>query len=300
MSAPTAPRNAIPEPDHILLQARNVEFDWSNLPMHWIPGDPFSTHVLNVLHLLLPAGEEWFVETFKEALPLIEDEQLRDDVVGFIGQEAMHANAHTGVLVHLKEKGLDPTPFTEQMEWTFSKILGPRPLTGLREKNYLIERLAVIAAIEHITAFLGDWVLNAEGLDRAGMHPTMLDLLRWHGAEEVEHRAVAFDLYQHIDGSYIRRVVPYAVVAPMIVWLWMIVGTRHLLRNDPTTTQQLTLMSYLKAAGKGLLPTVGQLLAVVPGYLRPDYNPSSYGNTSQAVAYLASSPAAQAAEAEGH
>ena len=67
--------------------------------MHWIPGDPFSTHVLNVLHLLLPAGEEWFVETFKEALPLIEDEQLRDDVVGFIGQEAMHANAHTGVLV---------------------------------------------------------------------------------------------------------------------------------------------------------------------------------------------------------
>ena len=48
----------------------------------------------------------------------------------------MHANAHTGVLVHLKEKGLDPTPFTAQMEWTFSKILGDRDrCTGLREKN---------------------------------------------------------------------------------------------------------------------------------------------------------------------
>lgn len=44
------------EPDRVLLQARNVEFDWSTLPLHWVPGDPFSTHVLNVLHLLLPAG----------------------------------------------------------------------------------------------------------------------------------------------------------------------------------------------------------------------------------------------------
>ena len=90
----STPASSFAEPDHILLQARNVEFDWSDLPMHWIPGDPFSTHVLNVLHLLLPAGEEWFVETFKEALPLIEDEKLREDVVGFIGQEAMHPNAH--------------------------------------------------------------------------------------------------------------------------------------------------------------------------------------------------------------
>ena len=159
----STPASSFAEPDHILLQARNVEFDWSDLPMHWIPGDPFSTHVLNVLHLLLPAGEEWFVETFKEALPLIEDEKLREDVVGFIGQEAMHSNAHSGVLVHLKENGLDPTPYTQQMEWAFSKLLGPRPMTGLRAENHLVERLAIIAAIEHITAFLGDWVLNAKG-----------------------------------------------------------------------------------------------------------------------------------------
>ena len=228
MSAPTAPRNAIPEPDHILLQARNVEFDWSNLPMHWIPGDPFSTHVLNVLHLLLPAGEEWFVETFKEALPLIEDEQLRDDVVGFIGQEAMHAHAHTGVLVHLKEQGLDPTPFTDAdgMD-VLPRLLGPRPLTGRREKNYLIERLAVIAAIEHITAFLGDWVLNAEGLDRAGADPTMLDLLRWHGAEEVEHRSVAYDVMRYFDKRESRRIRTQVIVTPVIVWLW-VRGTRFL------------------------------------------------------------------------
>ena len=33
---------------------RQVRFDWSNLPVHWVPGDPFVTHMINVLHLLHP------------------------------------------------------------------------------------------------------------------------------------------------------------------------------------------------------------------------------------------------------
>jgi predicted metal-dependent hydrolase len=149
------------DPGEVMLQARNVKFDWTDLPMHWVPGDPYTTHVLNVLHLILPAGEHWFVDTFKEALPYIDDEKLRDDVIGFIGQEAVHAEAHTGVLVHLQTKGLDPTPFTDQMEWAFGKVLGSDSVTSLRSKNNLVERLALIAAIEHVTAFLGDWVLNS-------------------------------------------------------------------------------------------------------------------------------------------
>ncbi|MFJ6260444.1 metal-dependent hydrolase [Rhodococcus erythropolis] len=296
----STPASSFAEPDHILLQARNVEFDWSDLPMHWIPGDPFSTHVLNVLHLLLPAGEEWFVETFKEALPLIEDEKLREDVVGFIGQEVMHSNAHSGVLVHLKENGLDPTPYTQQMEWAFSKLLGPRPMTGLRAENHLVERLAIIAAIEHITAFLGDWVLNAKGLDKAGMHPTMLDLLRWHGAEEVEHRAVAYDVMRYFDKRETRRIRTQILVTPAIVWLW-IRGTRFLMRNDPELAAQAPsrrrphLSDFIAAGKRGTVPTSFELVKRMSTYFSKSYHPSNEGSTAQAVQYLASSPAAQAA-----
>ena len=35
---------------------RMVRFDWSDTPLHWVPDDPFSTHMMNVLHLLLPKG----------------------------------------------------------------------------------------------------------------------------------------------------------------------------------------------------------------------------------------------------
>jgi predicted metal-dependent hydrolase len=47
------------------LKARKVAFEWSDTPLHWIPGDPFTTHTINVLHLLLPAGERWFVHVYK-------------------------------------------------------------------------------------------------------------------------------------------------------------------------------------------------------------------------------------------
>lgn len=84
--------------ERIELKARNVSFEWEKTPLHWIPGDPFTGHTINVLHLLLPAGERWFVHVYKQVLPHITDDRLREDVIGFIGQEAMHSAAHDDVL----------------------------------------------------------------------------------------------------------------------------------------------------------------------------------------------------------
>jgi len=285
------------EPASVMLQARDVTFDWSSLPAHWIPGDPFSTHVLNVLHLLLPAGEEWFVDVFTEALPLIHDESLREDVVGFIGQEAVHSHAHQGVLDHLRERGLDPTPFTDQMHWMFGRLLGPRPLTGLRAENYLVERLAVIAAIEHVTAFLGDWVLGAHGLDRAGTDPVMLDLLRWHGAEEVEHRSVAYDVLRYFDPGETRRIRTQLLVAPVLLWLW-IRGARFLMATDPelahapASARRPHMSDWLAASRRGTMPGPVGIARRMSRYFRRSYHPSQEGSTAQAVHYLATSPAA--------
>ena len=74
--------------ERLVLEARDVEFDWAKLPFHYVPGEPFTTHVLNVLHLLLPAGEEFFVDVFKQILPLIKDDQLRlDGIAWLVGEE---------------------------------------------------------------------------------------------------------------------------------------------------------------------------------------------------------------------
>ncbi|GGQ58377.1 metal-dependent hydrolase [Streptomyces flaveolus] len=285
------------EHEDLVLTPRDVQFDWESLPLHWVPGEPLTTHVINVLHLLLPEGERWFVEVFRQTMPLITDEELRSRVLGFTGQEAVHAEAHQGVLDHLIAKGVPITPYVDQVEHLFRQVLGDKPgLNARRERQYLIERVAIIAGIEHFTAFLGDWILNAEALDRAGADPTMLDLLRWHGAEEVEHRAVAYDLLRHLDRGYARRVRTMVVATTTLAQLW-VRGTRYLTSVDPERAPgaKATWRGASKAARRGLLPNPVKLVVSVLRYFSPRYHPSQEGSTQQAVAYLAVSPAARAA-----
>ncbi|GAQ53652.1 metal-dependent hydrolase [Streptomyces acidiscabies] len=291
----SAPRPV--EGERVDLKARRVSFSWEGTPLHWVPGDPFTTHTINVLHLLLPAGERWFVHVYRQVLPYIRDERLRADVVGFIGQEAMHSQAHDEVLPHLREQGLDPTPYTAQVDWMFEKLLGDRTLPPGRARHWwLLERVALIAAIEHYTAFLGDWVLNAEELDRRGADPMMLDLLRWHGAEEVEHRSVAFDLFMHVDGNYRRRVRTWGSAFATLVFLWQR-GIRFFMENDPTVLDgKASVKAFYLSGQQGTLPATGAILKSIPSYLSRTYHPSQEGSTEQAVAYLAASPAALAAE----
>lgn len=295
MATTTGTQGGRPQHDEeqLVLVAREVEFDWSDLPWHWIPGDPVITHTFNVMHLLLPAGEDWFVRVLQEALPMIRDDRVREDVLGFIGQEAMHSQAHGGVLGHFAAAGVYVAAYTRQVDWAFRILLGGRDLRGRRAENWLVERIALIAAIEHYTAVLGDWVLDSPALDRAGADPTMLDLLRWHGAEEVEHRAVCFDLLTHLDSSYIRRVRAYLLVTPALFWLW-VRGVRFLMAVDPEVDRRARWRDWAAAARRGLLPSPALLLREIVPYLRRGYHPNQQGSVEPAIRYLATSPAARA------
>ncbi|RLV01369.1 metal-dependent hydrolase [Streptomyces griseocarneus] len=282
---------------------RRVSFDWDDTPLHWIPDEPTATHVINVLHLLLPAGERWFVKVFKEALPLVGDEELLKDVKGFMGQEATHSVQHAYVLEHLARQGVDTRPYTRHLDFVFDVLLGDKPPLGMpvSAQEWLRFRLSVIAATEQFTAVLGNWVLQAEGLDRADPDPVMLDLLRWHGAEEVEHRAVAFDMYEHCGGSdparYARRVLAMAFTAPILFYLWGW-GSYYLHWHDPELSGRqrwYSLREHNKAVAKGLLPSWRELGSAVPRYLRRSYHPSREGSLRHAVEYLATSPAARIA-----
>lgn len=288
-----------PDGTAIALHARPVQFDLTDVPAHYVYGYPVATHLYNGLSLLLPAGEEWFITVLKEALPHIQDEKLREDVIGFMGQESMHANAHVGLNEYLTRHGIDPAPMLDRANWVFGHLLGPRQTTGEEAHNYLVERLAVIAALEHIFAFLGDWVLNADRLNDTTVHPVVLDLLRWHGAEEVEHRMVSHDVLHYFDGSYVRRARAQVVVAPVLLYLiWQ--GIRYLMRVDPNVTmsrrqRKAVWRNLFRSARRGVTPPIRHLVLRALQYFSPWYHPGDVGDTAQAVAYLASSPATRPA-----
>ncbi|MCL2585430.1 MAG: metal-dependent hydrolase [Streptosporangiales bacterium] len=284
------------EPGPVALQPRDVQFDWAGLPLRWMPDEPVASHILSVLHLLLPEGETWFVKVFKDALPLITDDRLREDVIGFIGQEAMHASAHQGVLDYYTSAGVDTSRYIRHVQWLFARILGHRPgMTEAAQRELLIEQVSIIAAIEHFTAMMGAWVLDATALDAASPDPRMLDLLRWHGSEEVEHRAVAFDVMAHFDPGYARRARALLMVAPLLTFLWAR-GAKYFANADKNHDFSMSWSAYFEAAKRGLLPAPGPLGKCALRWFRRDYHPSQDYSTGKAVAYLATSPAARAAE----
>ncbi|TNY37398.1 metal-dependent hydrolase [Thermomonospora catenispora] len=289
---------------HPPIKTRRVSFDWSDTPLHWIPGDPVATHMINSFHVVLPEGEKWFINCVKAALPYVADERLRKEIKGFIGQEMVHSRSHQGVLDDLlAAHGIDVKPITEpaargNAEWTARMAELERRRPRLFRKRLLFE-LGAVAAIEHYTAVLGQWVMDNDRLDAAGVDPMMLDLLRWHGAEEVEHRSVVFDVYRHLGGGYLMRAASWAVALFFLYWA-LIGGTLLFLKQDPYVKGEVTpwrvYRSYRRSVRKGLIPGIFKLLlGQAPVYLRPSHHPSKVCSTRQALEYLMRSPAARAA-----
>ena len=286
------------DPGPVQVQARKVHFDMSDVPLHWIPGHPVASHIISVLNILLPSVERWFVATLNEALPLIKDPKLADDVRGFIGQEATHADVHEHALQDfMVARGIDPTPLLDQVEFFFSTTLAPTTYTDPRRRlNHLYDRLWLIAAFEHYTAVLGDFALNS-AWDNYGAHPAMVDLFRWHGAEEVEHRCVAHDVAVYFHNSYLDR-IRSMLVAVVLLGVFFERAAWYLVKSDPACDFGWWKMQQLlnEDCGKRLIPSLVKLFGTNTfTYFRPGFSPEKMGSTAQAVAYLASSPAARAA-----
>lgn len=301
MSTDASHSTAETDPGKVELHARNVVFDLTNTPLHWIPDHPLSSNMITVLNLLLPEGERWFVETFNEALPLIKDEALAADMRGFVGQEAMHAEVHDrAVEGWLRDHGIDPTGYLKQMEWIFRSVLGPRDGSPAQKQKHLIERLWLIAAIEHYTAILGDFTLNCSWREN-GADPNMADMFTWHGAEEVEHRAVAHDAATYFADSPLRRARAMSLALPFLLWL-LVRGFRFINSQDPSISEMgviqrnaLCVTSYFRDSRAGVFPKLSNLLTATVSYFKPGFSPTDIGDTAQAVAFLASSPGARRA-----
>ncbi|TXH06324.1 MAG: metal-dependent hydrolase [Nevskiaceae bacterium] len=282
---------------------RKVQFDWSQTPLEWIPGQPFASHFINEINLLLPAGEFWFCRLYNKALPYVTDAKLREDVQMFVRQEAMHARAHGGAIAeYLHAHGVETESNTRREDWLFETILADEPfgrrLPKFLEKRWLVFRLGIIAAVEHMTCVLGKYAMDNKTWDEVGADPVLLDLLRWHGAEEVEHRSVAFDLYQHLGGGYPSRYYLACIAMPVIFGLW-VHGAAHLMKQDerfkdkrPSVFRPWIWAEWYRVSRSGHLPSPLWLAARELPFFSPWYDPVHEGSTEAALAYLESSPAA--------
>ncbi|WP_405495924.1 metal-dependent hydrolase [Nocardia sp. NBC_00511] len=284
----------------VALRPREVAFDFSATPLHWIPGEPVASHAISGLNLILPLGERGFVEMFRRALPYVTDEDLREQMIGFMGQEAVHAESHDRVIWEfLRRHGIDPAPILAEAEYLFDRaIVRLDTLPPQLRHRVVAQMLAVIAGLEHFTALGGDWLLNQD-FEALDADPALTDLFRWHGAEEVEHRSVAWNVARYFGARRPRLVTIYlgtsvGLPAGLVAIAWWLV------RKDvslPNLGPVQVLREINSAMRRGVLPRWGLIGEGFRSFIRPGYDPADTGDTAQALRYLAKSPAAKLAHA---
>ena len=138
-----------------------------------------------------PAGEKEFIDSVRLYKDQVKDPKLQEQIQGFIGQEGQHSGQHMQFNRQLCDLGFDAVRLEKHLEKDIKKYL------KVRDKK---TRLAMTVGMEHITAIMADHALNnPEVFD--GMDDTIRQLLLWHAVEEIEHKAVAFDVYMTCEGD---------------------------------------------------------------------------------------------------
>ena len=184
-------------PEGLQFGPRRKRFDIEEaLATDWHGGSAFVTAWFNAMSLLFPLGEKFFIDSVLHYEDDIDDPKLLQEVAAFRAQESTHRVQHqryNELLCELRGYSLErfEKHERERMDWAYRE-LSPR------------RRLAGTTANEHLTAIMAnDMLSNGDLLVDAD--EGIAELWRWHGVEETEHKAVAYDVFLAVGGTVRER-----------------------------------------------------------------------------------------------
>ena len=74
---------------------RPLQFNPKAIRRHYFANSPVMSHLLTALSSTFPIGEQFFVHSVRNVRDQVKDDNLQAQIAAFIGQEAMHSQAHT-------------------------------------------------------------------------------------------------------------------------------------------------------------------------------------------------------------
>ncbi len=160
-----------------------------------IAGCPEESFMIVGLSLLLPYLEPYLIRTMRAARPRVTDPALRADLDAFNGQEGQHYRQHIRFNEAVRLKGFARLPALEaEVAADYQRYTATRSLRW---------NLAYAEGFEAYTSAMAEFSFESGQLER--MEPASRELFQWHLVEELEHRTVAFDVYDHVCGGYFYR-----------------------------------------------------------------------------------------------
>jgi uncharacterized protein len=158
----------------------------------WSQSSELFSLFANAFTLHVPYFEKYLVRSMMAARKKIDDPALKRDVDAIIGQEAHHAESFIA--------------FNELLKRRFpkAKALEDHAKDGFKQrlKNDDFKRMVgFTAGYETFTFLAGMLFLDKYDEWMADSDPKVKALWVWHQVEEVEHAAVAFDVYKYFFGD---------------------------------------------------------------------------------------------------
>ncbi len=206
----------------IEIQPRNVEIDFSDIKTpYFYNKNPCISAMWVGLSTSFPQGEVEFIRSTRAFESQITDQKLLDDVAKFAHQEAHHALQHRQINRKFQSVGYE----VEKLEQFLKHATAQRAAKSSPEK-----RLARTVVLEHVTAVMAHYAL-AQEQKMAPFPESLRALFQWHAIEEIEHKSVAFDVYQHCvaDRGMLMRQYYRFVFFEFPLGIFM--GTRFLLKQ---------------------------------------------------------------------
>ncbi len=208
-------------PQGVLVRKVHFEFPEDFQPC-WHPDKPIFSHLANGASLFLPYMEPFIIHSVREAIKQIEDPELLEEARAWMAQEAHHFKQHRRFNEALIACGY---PELREREEAIE-----RGYNDLRKRS-LKYKMAYTAGFEVMALSIAHTLLEDREYFFKDADPSTASLWMWHLIEEIEHKNLAFDVYQHLFGGHLYRA--YGILSALMHMVGMIRPTYiALLKKD--------------------------------------------------------------------
>lgn len=181
------------------MTVRRMAFEFTpQMERVFVKDDPDMSFTFLGAWIMLPYLEPYLIRTMRDALPHVKDPKLVHDLKRFCAQEGEHYKQHARANDIIRS--LNPAyealkPLEAELDAELKRFTKEKPLKF---------NLAYAEGFESMTSASSRAQFECGLYDRTDS--PLAHLAKWHVMEELEHRTVAFDIYEHVVGDWFYRV----------------------------------------------------------------------------------------------
>ena len=245
----------------ITVKNPDVYFD-DSIQRFWFQQNPVMTHGFNAFNLVIPEYERYFVRSVRHFNNNVTDPRLLEQINLFAAQEALHAKIHENYFDWMRAQGYQIDNYLSLLA-RYARIS--------ERFNTPKYNLASTAAAEHFTATIGLLFLTETELSNQ-LHPMMRRFLTWHSVEELEHKAVAYNVLKATKVGYWLRIFTFTLTL-LEMFVWINSAIYMLAKQDKLSLWKM--YKFKRQHKKQIKGLSWRFMKILFAYYRPGFHPDN-------------------------